>query len=79
MTDTDDYKLNLQEQETVTTRMRRMREPHRTVLFSLVERRLKEVTDRLGPSSSAEDRMVEMYLVGVHDGDKMRKETDRDK
>jgi len=63
----------LESGETVTQRMRRIREPHRTHLFSLVERRLREVTDRLGPSASTEDKMVEVYLAGVHDGDQMSK------
>lgn len=66
-------RLALESGETVTKRMRRMREPHRTALFEQVERRLKEVTDLLGPSASTEDRMVEIYLTGVHDGSQMQK------
>lgn len=65
--------LALEAGETVTARMRRTREPHRSTLFALVERRLREVTDRLGPSATVEARMVEIYLSGVHDGSEMQK------
>lgn len=65
-------KLALQHGETVTKRMQRIREPHRTLLFNRVEQRLREVTDLLGPSATVEAKMVEIYLTGVHDGSQMQ-------
>lgn len=70
-------KLALQSGETVTKRMQRIKEPIRTLLFRRVEQRLKEVSDLLGPSASTEDKMVEIYLIGVHDGSQIEKSASR--
>ena len=65
--------MNDDTKETVTSRMQRIREPHRTNLFNLVEQRMREATNHLGPRATTEARMVEMYLLGVNDGSKMQK------
>lgn len=74
---TDIGKLALEHGETVTKRMQRIKEPHRTLLFRRVAQRIKEVSDLLGPSASVEDKMAEIYLTGVHDGSQMQKSTNQ--
>lgn len=64
---------NLVNQEALVDRLKnRMIEPHRSNLFSMLERRRRQAIDRIGPSDR--DRlMAEMYLMGVNDGSEMYK------
>ena len=73
MTDAHIGRLALEAGETITRRVERMREPERSQLLNLMEKRMREVTELLGGGSSQESRMREIYLVGVHDGSQMSK------
>lgn len=64
----------LERQQSVTDKMRRIREPHRTYLFTAATERARQVVDRLGSSASRDDLLVEMYLVGLNDGSNMQKQ-----